>query len=126
MTRARATVLAALSEGRAPLRLGFAVPSIEQLEKLLAADPRDPFVLYGLAQEHAKRGEHGRAVEFYDRCLAADPAYCYAYFHKARALQAAGNEAEAVATLRAGVNAARRAGDQHALAEISAYLDELT
>ena len=102
------------------------MPSIEQLQKLLAADPRDPFVLYGLAQEHAKQGDYARAVEFYDRCLAADPSYCYAYFHKAKALQAAGRDADAVTTLKAGAAAARRAGDQHGLAEISGYLDELT
>jgi tetratricopeptide (TPR) repeat protein len=102
------------------------MPSIEQLEKLLEADPRDPFVLYGLAQEHAKRGDAAQAVALYDRCLAADPAYCYAYFHKAKALQAAGRDTEAIAALRDGVAAARRAGDQHALSEISAYLDELT
>jgi tetratricopeptide (TPR) repeat protein len=102
------------------------MPSIEQLEKLLAADPADPFVLYGLAQEHAKRGDHARAIDFYDRCLASDSGYCYAYFHKARTLQAAGRAAEAIETLKAGAQAARRAGDQHALAEITGYLDELT
>lgn len=101
------------------------MPSIEQLEKLLAADPADPFVLYGLAQEHAKRGEHARAIEFYDRCLAADPHYCYAYFHKARTQESAGRKAEAVSTLKAGLAAARRASDQHALSEIQGYLDEL-
>jgi tetratricopeptide (TPR) repeat protein len=101
------------------------MPSIEQLEKLLAADPADPFVLYGLAQEHAKRGEHARAIEFYDRCLAADPHYCYAYFHKARTQESAGRKAEAISTLKAGLAAARKAGDQHALSEIQGYLDEL-
>ncbi|MEX2218019.1 MAG: tetratricopeptide repeat protein [Phycisphaerales bacterium] len=102
------------------------MPSIEQLERLLAADPRDPFVLYGLAQEHAKRGDLPRAVEFYDRCLAADPKYLYAYFHKAKAQEAAGRAAEAGATLETGLAAARAAGDQHAQGEIQAYLDELT
>lgn len=101
------------------------MPSIEQLEKLLAADPADAFVLYGLAQEHAKRGDTARAVEFYDRCLAVDPEYCYAYFHKAKALEAAGRAFDAVTTLRAGIAAAKRAGDQHALSEITGYLDEL-
>ena len=101
------------------------MPRIEDLERLLAADPADAFVLYGLAQEHAKAGNHARAVEFYDRCLAADPSYCYAYFHKAKAQEASGKPAEAVATLRQGREAARRAGDGHALSEIGAYLDEL-
>lgn len=102
------------------------MPSIEQLEKLLKLDPNDAFVLYGLGQEYAKRGETERAVEFYDRCLAADAAYCYAYFHKAKVLEAAGRKIEAIDTLRAGLVASRSAGDLKAQGEISGYLDELT
>src|SRR5262245_24352909 len=101
------------------------MPSIADLERLLATNPADAFVLYGLAQEHAKAGNTARAVEFYDRCLAADRAYCYAYFHKAKALEAGGRVDEAMATLRAGVAASRAAGDAHAASEIAAYLDEL-
>ena len=101
------------------------MPSIADLEKLLAADPGDAFVLYGLAQEHARLGEHEKAVSYYDRCLVADGAYCYAYFHKARSLEALGRREEAARTLRTGVNAARAAGDGQALSEISAYLDDL-
>src|ERR1043165_786287 len=93
------------------------MPSIEQLEKLLAADPRDAFVLYGLGQEHAKRGDVARAVEFYDRCLAADPGYCYAFFHKARALEVAGRKGEAAGALREGMWGGRRAEDRPGLAE---------
>jgi tetratricopeptide (TPR) repeat protein len=101
------------------------MPSLEQLHALLAADPSDPFVLYGLAQEHARRKEYAPALEFYDRCLAADPSYCYAYFHKARAQEALNRPADAAATLREGQRAAKAAGDAHALAEISGYLDEI-
>ena len=82
------------------------MPSIEQLQKLLAADPSDPFLLYGMAQEHAKQGRHGEALAWYDRCLAADPKYAYAYFHKARSEEAMGNSDGAAATLRAGQAAA--------------------
>jgi tetratricopeptide (TPR) repeat protein len=103
------------------------MPSIAQLEKMLAADPRDAFILYGLAQEHAKAGGegHARAVEFYDRCLEVDPEYCYAYFHKARSLLALSRAADAAATVRAGIAAARRAGDGHAESELSGLLDEI-
>ena len=102
------------------------MPSIAQLEKLLAANPNDAFLLYGMAQEHAKSGNHALAIEWYDRCLKADPGYCYAYFHKARTQADAGKTADAVATLKAGAAAAKRACDAHAASEIAAYLDELT
>ncbi len=101
------------------------MPSIQQLEKLLAADPNDAFVLYGLAQEYAKAGNTPQAVEFYDRCLAADPAYVYAYYHKARALARAGRTPEAMACVHAGKTAAKQASDGHALSELSALELEL-
>lgn len=101
------------------------MPSIEQLLKVLAAEPNDPFTLYGLAQEYAKAGRTAEAVEHYDKCLAADPTYCYAYYHKARALEDAGRVPEAVAVLREGKAAAKRAGDTHAVSEICGYLDML-
>lgn len=101
------------------------MPSIEQLQKLLTLDPNDAFVLYGLAQEYAKAGDHAQAVGLYDRCLTADPSYCYAYFHKARSLEASGRLDEAAGALRRGLEAARKASDRHAAAEIETYLDSL-
>lgn len=101
------------------------MPSIEQLEKLLAADPGDPFTLYALGQEFAKRGEVDKAVAFYDRSIAANPDDGYTYFHKARALQAASRVPDAIAAVRSGIAAARRAGDNKALNELGGLLDEL-
>jgi tetratricopeptide (TPR) repeat protein len=101
------------------------MPSIPDLQRLLEKDPSDPFLLYGLAQEHAKAGDFTRAIAAYDKCLTADPAYCYAYFHKARAQQSAGDLTGAVATVILGQGAARKAGDAHALSELSGLRDEL-
>lgn len=101
------------------------MPTIEQLQKLLAADPNDTFVLYGLGQAYAKAGRTAEALEHYDRCLSVDPTYAYAYYHKARALEDAGRVPEAVAVLREGVAIARRGTDAHAVTELSAYLDML-
>lgn len=102
------------------------MPSIADLERLLAKSPSDPDLLYGLAMEHAKAGRTDIACEHFDRCLAADPAYCYAYYHKARALESAQRADDAMTTLRLGITAAKRFGDQHALSELNSYLDELT
>ncbi len=98
---------------------------LDQLTRLLAADPSDSFVLYGLAQEHAKLNEHARAVHFYDRCLTVDPSYCYAYYHKAISLQSLDLFDEMKSTLEAGVAAARSAGDGKALNEIGGMLATL-
>lgn len=98
---------------------------LAKLTKLLALDDRDTFVLYALAQEHAKAGDHHQAITFYDRTLDADPAYCYAYYHKARSQQAAGDVAAARQTVHAGIVAAHRAADSKALGELSTLQTEL-
>lgn len=98
---------------------------LDQLLKLLAAEPDDPFVLYGIAQEHAKAERHHDAVSFYDRCLAADPTYLYGYYHKAVSLIDLGDHAAARQTLDTGITAARVARDSKALNELTALLDSL-
>ena len=95
---------------------------LEQLEKLRSADPHDADVLYMLAQEHAKLGDHAKAVESYDACLDVDPAYHYAYFHKARSLESLGQIDEMKATLEAGVSRSTEAGDEKASGELREYL----
>jgi tetratricopeptide (TPR) repeat protein len=98
---------------------------LARLLEMLEREPGDAFCLYGIAQEHARAGRHAEALGWYDRALASDPAYCYAYFHKARSLEELDRAEDACATLRTGIDAARRAGDSHALGEMRGYLDQL-
>ncbi len=99
---------------------------IAQLEKMLAIDPHDAFCLYGLAMEYARDGRHQQAIAHFDRTLAVDPDYCYAYFHKARVQEESNDLDGAIASLRAGLQRARACGDMKACSEIAAYLDQLT
>ena len=99
---------------------------IALLRKMLEAEPKDAFCLYSMGQEHAKQGALLEAVQWYDRTLEADPDYCYAYFHKARALEQLGKVDDAAATLRSGLEHARSCGDSHAASEIASYLDALS
>ena len=106
-----------------------AMPSVTdrmtRLLTLLEADPNDAFCLYSLAQEHAGRGNHATAIEYYDRTINSDRDYVYAYFHKARSQQALGDRPGAAMTLREGLARARVIGDPKAASELDAYLDEL-
>ena len=99
---------------------------IEQLQKLLKADPNDPFCLYGLAQEYGKQGDHEQAVAWYDRTLQADANYCYAYYHRAKSLDELDRTEEARETLERGIERAQAVGDEKALGELAGYLDALT
>lgn len=99
---------------------------LEKLTQMLKLDPADPFVLYGIAQEHGKLGtpEHLReAVRYYDLCIAADPAYGYAYYHKGAALLKMGEKGQAKDTIRAGMTEAKRANDSKALSELQTLLE---
>jgi len=106
--------------------VALCMPSIEQLERLLKTDPDDTFLLYGLGQARAKEGEHDKAVQAYDRCLAIDPGHLYAYYHKARSLDALGRTDEACVVVRAGIEAASKAGDAHARFELENLLTMLS
>jgi tetratricopeptide (TPR) repeat protein len=99
----------------------------DRLAKLLALhgqEPDDGFVLYGLAQECQKLGRLEEALGWYDRAIVADPKQCYAFFHKAKALDGLRRRADALSTLRDGLARARSVGDRHAASEIEALIDE--
>jgi tetratricopeptide (TPR) repeat protein len=98
---------------------------LPQLEKLHAADPRDADVMYMMAQEYMKVGDARLATSWYDKCLAADADYHYAYYHKARALELLGETPNAIETLRAGIDRADAARNGKALSELSSYLEAL-
>ena len=99
---------------------------LAQLERLIAADPNDSFCLYGLAMEYAKQGDTDRAVGLFDRAIQIDPAMCYAYFHKAKTLEAADQMDEARQVLSDGLAVAKSVGDAKAANEIAGFLDEIS
>ena len=99
---------------------------IARLTKLLELDPTDAFCLYGLAHEYAKRADHELAVEYYQKTLDADPAYIYAYYHKAKLLAEIGQDESARAVLHVGLETATQAGDDHAHSEITELLESLS
>lgn len=100
-------------------------PRLATLRAMLLAEPDDGFVLYGLAQECQKLGRLDEAIGFYDRAIEADPKQCYAYFHKAKALEQARRRPEVAAVLKAGLARARAVGDFKAGSELQAYLDDV-
>ncbi len=99
---------------------------LNKLTSMLEADPADAFVLYGLAQEHSKLGgptDLALAVDYFDRCLTADPTHAYAYYHKAATLLKLDRPDEARATLQAGISQAKHSGDAKALGELQSLME---
>jgi len=100
------------------------MPTIEQLVSLRAASPDDPFLMYGLAMAYAKDDQHDEALGWFDQCLATDPEYCYAYYHKARSLESLRRLDDAAVVLRAGIEQAKTQGEAHAEMELKVFLEE--
>ncbi len=95
---------------------------LAQLEKMLAKEPNDTFLVYGIALEHKKAGERQRALEYLKRVITLDPGYCYAYHQMGLIHESLDDPDAARQAYRAGVEAARLKGDAHALGEIEAAL----
>jgi tetratricopeptide (TPR) repeat protein len=98
---------------------------LAQLQKMLDTSPADAFLLYGIAMEHKKVGDVNQAIAYFDRTIAADPLYCYAFYQKGQVLESSGSEDAARQAYRAGIDAASKKGDAHARGELEAALDLL-
>ena len=80
---------------------------LPKLQAMLEKQPNDPFLLYGIAMEHKKMNDHASALGFLDRCLAADPNYCYAYFQRGQICEITGDLDAAKRSYNDGIVAAR-------------------
>ncbi|MCX5661436.1 MAG: tetratricopeptide repeat protein [Planctomycetota bacterium] len=101
---------------------------LEQLLKLHAADPADPFCTYGIALEHGKAGAFDQALTWLDKTLELDGNYAYAFFQKAKMFIEKGEEEQAKATLQNGIAAARKHGSPdslHAAEEMTGLLESI-
>lgn len=97
----------------------------QMLEEFAAAHPADAFARYGLAIECANQGDQQAAVANFEKLLADHPTYVTGYFQFGQLLARMSQTDKARATLTNGIEAARRAGDQHAADEMQAALTQL-
>lgn len=92
------------------------------LRALLAQDPGNSFVRYGLALDFVNNGDLESAVGEFRTLLANDPNYCAGYYHGGQALEKLGRTREAAEMYRQGIDATRRTGDAHTRSELEAAL----
>jgi predicted Zn-dependent protease len=102
-----------------------ATARLEQLQKLLAAEPNDAFLNFGLAMELAKLQRYSESLAAFDRVLELDPAYIAAHFHKGKTLLAMGQTSDAKNALETGINEAAKYGELHAKSEMEELLGTL-
>ena len=98
---------------------------LETLKSLVAQQPGDSFLRYGLAMEYRNAGELEAAIGEFRSLIAANPDYSAAYYHGGQTLERLGKADEARALYRAGIEATTRKRDWHTRDEIQAALDLL-
>jgi len=96
------------------------------LTQILQQNPQDAFARYGLAMEYIAQSRTDEGLAEFDRLIAESPDYVPAYQMSAQTLAKLHRTEDAVARLHAGIAAANRTGNQHALAEMDALRDELS
>lgn len=100
---------------------------MDRLETLLqyhSDDPDEPFVRYALAQEHLKRGEAGKALEYFEGLADDHPEYVGTYYHLGKLYEALGRAGDAIRTYQTGIEHATRASELHARSELQGALLE--
>ena len=96
----------------------------QKLEEFLALHPEDAFSRYGLALECVNGGDSAAAEENFRRLIASHPEYVPGYYHYGQLLLRLSRSTDAQGTFRQGIEAARKAGDAHALSELESALEE--
>ena len=97
----------------------------QQIEEMLAEDPNDPFLRYGLAMEYVSAGQDEEAVRCFEELLRTSPDYVPGYMQAGRALVRLNRLADARTVFQAGIAAALKQGDQHAAEEMTGFLEGL-
>ncbi|HKD82493.1 MAG TPA: tetratricopeptide repeat protein [Candidatus Angelobacter sp.] len=98
---------------------------LQMLTEFLQQNPGDAFARYGLAMEYVKAGQTDQALAEFGKLLELHPDYTNGYFMAAQTLERNGRNAEAKSMLEKGIEAARRTGNKHALAEMTGMMEEL-
>jgi tetratricopeptide (TPR) repeat protein len=101
------------------------IDRLTRLQQLLAASPKDPFLLFAVAKEYEKVRDAPKALEHYDLLENTDSQYVGLYYHKGKLLEALEQTDAAMNTYQKGIAIAMAANDRHTAAELRGALDEL-
>lgn len=98
---------------------------LEALKSMVAQQPNDSFLRYGLAMEYRNAGELEAAMGEFRALFGINPDYSAAYFHGGQTLEKLGRPDEAREVYLTGLEVTNRKGDLHTRDEIQGALDLL-
>jgi len=94
---------------------------IASFRKLLASDPNDPMLHFGLGTALLRTNDPTEAATAFEATLRLDPNYTAAYRELGRALEALGRSEDALEAWRRGIEVAQRTGDLQAGKEMTVF-----
>ena len=95
---------------------------LTMLEKMIERGSNDPFVYYARAMELRGSGRSDEALAAFEEVCARFPSYVPTYLMAGQLAAEGGAHERAREFLSKGIAAAKAAGDDHALSELSAAL----
>ncbi len=97
----------------------------QQLQEMLAEEPNDSFLRYGLAMEFVSEGNDEEAVRCFHELLAMAPEYVPGYHQAGQALVRLGRPEQARVLFGRGIATARQQGNHHSAEEMEGFLANL-
>ena len=98
---------------------------LESLEKMLAKGVDNSLLRFGLGKGYLDAGDHAKAAEHFERCVAFDPKYSAAWKLLGKAHSGLADHACARQAWEQGLEAARAHGDKQAEKEMTVFLKKL-
>lgn len=99
---------------------------MQMLQEMLAKEPRDSFLNYGLALEYVSAGRlEDAAAQFEKLVKEVDPEYSAGWFQYGRTLEKLNRTDRAREVLTRGIAVAEKQGDWHTAGEMREALAEL-
>lgn len=96
---------------------------IEVFEQMLAADPENTMVMFGLAKEYEKAGDHQKVIELLESYLSKADDEGNAYGTLAQAYLAVGRRDKAIETYQKGIDVSLAHGHPSMANEYQMTLD---
>ena len=98
---------------------------IEQFQALIALEPHDTVLRFGLGELYIEAGDFARAAEQFAEIVRLDPQYSAAYRYLGQAYAALDRPTEAEAVFQRGITVAEARGDLQTVKEMQVFLRRL-
>lgn len=98
---------------------------IQKFQLLLAKDPQDPMLHYGLGIELSRSGRFEEAVGSFEEAIRVNPKYTAAYRQLGKSLETLGRNEEAQRAYQDGIALGLETGDLQTVKEMKVFLKRL-